>query len=48
MLFGSTPRDPQTFVVVPLLLALVAIIACCVPARYVTKLDPLVPFRHNE
>jgi len=48
MLFGITPLDPQTFVAVPLLFGLVAIIACYVPARYVMRVDSLVALRHDE
>jgi putative ABC transport system permease protein len=40
-LFGVTPRDPLTFVVVPIVLLLVSIVACLVPARRAVKVDPL-------
>jgi hypothetical protein len=48
MLFGVMPLDPQTFITVPLLFGLVAIIAYDVPARYAMKIDPLVALRHDE
>jgi ABC-type antimicrobial peptide transport system permease subunit len=48
MLFGITPLDPRTFVALPLLFGLVAIIARYVPARYAMKVDPLVALRHDE
>jgi len=47
LLFEVGPDDPLTFVLVSLLLAAVGFIACFVPARRATKVDPLIALRYE-
>jgi putative ABC transport system permease protein len=45
LLYGVTTSDPVTFLAVPLLLALVALLACVPPALRAARIDPMLALR---
>ena len=47
LLYGIGPNDPLTFALVAALFALVALAACCIPARRAMRVDPMVALRHE-
>ncbi|PWT90074.1 MAG: hypothetical protein C5B55_10270 [Blastocatellia bacterium] len=47
LLFEVTPTDISTYAIVSLLISLVALIACLIPSRRATRVDPLVALRHE-
>jgi putative ABC transport system permease protein len=47
LLFGVRPTDPIIFLAVCLVLAVVTFLACFIPARRVTRVDPVIALRYE-
>jgi putative ABC transport system permease protein len=47
LLFEVSPTDPITFAAVALCVILAALLACYIPARRATKVDPLIALRYE-
>jgi putative ABC transport system permease protein len=47
LLYGVTPFDPLTFIAVPAILGLAALLACLIPAGRAARLNPIVALREE-
>ena len=47
LLYGVRPNDPVTFILVPIVVAVVALLAVCVPSLRATSVDPTVALKYE-
>jgi ABC-type antimicrobial peptide transport system permease subunit len=47
LLVGVSARDPGVYIVVPLVLASISLLACYIPARRAARIDPLLALRQD-
>jgi putative ABC transport system permease protein len=47
LLFRISKTDPVTFVVIALVLGIIPLVACYIPARRATRVDPILALRHE-
>jgi ABC-type lipoprotein release transport system permease subunit len=47
VLFNVTPTDPQTYAAVFAILTIVSLLACCLPARAASRVDPVRALRQE-
>ena len=47
LLFGVSTIDPVTFAALPLLVMLIGMLACWIPARRATRVDPLIALKYE-
>jgi ABC-type antimicrobial peptide transport system permease subunit len=47
LLFGLSSNDPLVLSIVPCIMVLVILLACWLPARRATRIDPIVALRHE-
>jgi putative ABC transport system permease protein len=45
VLFGVAPNDPTTFVAVAVMMAAIGLLACWIPARRASRIDPAITMR---
>jgi ABC-type antimicrobial peptide transport system permease subunit len=47
LLYGVSAADPLTFLLVPVLIFVVALVACLIPAWKATRIDPITALRYD-